>query len=68
MDRDDEVRQLEMLRRELLHDFGEIAPDLVNSMFDSVVADFGTAPIRTFIPVLARRRLRLDLSQGRTLR
>lgn len=67
MDHDDEVRQLEELRRELLHDFVEIAPARVNAMFDAVVAGFETAPIRTFVPVLARRRLRLDLKHGRTL-
>ena len=58
----DEVRQLEELRRELLRDFGEMAPARLNAMFDAVVAGFETAPIRTFVPVLVRRRLRLDLS------
>jgi hypothetical protein len=62
---DDERRQLERLRQEMLRERGEFPVEHVNAAFDRVVADFDGAPVRTFVPVLARRRLRQELSGGR---
>ncbi len=62
---DDERRQLRHLRDEMLQERGDLSVEHVNSLFDAVVADFDGAPVRTFVPVLARRRLRQELSRGR---
>ena len=64
MTHDDELRQLRHLRRELLRERGDLSVEHVSSLFDAVVADFDGAPIRTFVPVLARRRLRQELLRG----
>jgi hypothetical protein len=61
---DDERRQLERLRQEMLLERGEFPVEHVNAAFDRVVAGFDGAPVRTFVPVLARRRLRQELSGG----
>lgn len=62
---DDESRQLQHLRQEMLRECGDLPVEYVHALFDSVVADFDGAPVRTFVPVLARRRLRQELSRGR---
>lgn len=55
----DEMRQLDRLRLELVSEFAERLPaSVVDARFDAIVAEFEQAPVRTFIPVLARRRLR----------
>ena len=63
MSQNDELRQLESVRSELLREFAARAPD-VNARFDAIVQEFDGAPVRTFVPVLARRRLREELSHG----
>ena len=63
MSQDDELRQLESVRSELLREFGARTED-VNARFDAVVHEFDGAPVRTFVPVLARRRVREELSHG----
>ena len=63
MTQDDELRQLESVRSELLREFGA-RPDDVNARFDAIVHEFDGAPVRTFVPVLARRRVREELSHG----
>lgn len=62
---DDERRQLEHLRSEMLRERGELTVAHVNALFDRIVAQFDGAPVRTFVPVLARRHLRGELSRGR---
>jgi hypothetical protein len=61
--RDDEQRQLESARRDLVQEFQDrLAPEQVSSRFDAIVDEFDGAPVRTFIPVLARRRARRELA------
>ncbi len=62
---DDERRQLEHLRQELLRERGELPVERVNAAFDKVVPGFDGAPVRTFVPVLARRGMQQELSGGR---
>lgn len=65
-ERRDEQRQLESARRDLVTEFQDRLPsDLVSSRFDEIVAEFDEAPVRTFVPVLARRRAQRDLSGSR---
>lgn len=55
----DEQRQLDRVRRDLLDEFGaQVSPAVIDARFDETMADFDRAPVRTFIPVLARRRVR----------
>jgi hypothetical protein len=61
--RDDELRQLESARRDLVQEFQDrLSVDQVSSRFDAIVAEFDDAPVRTFVPVLARRRAHRELS------
>ena len=60
--RDDEQRQLESARRDLVTEFQDrLSADQVSARFDAIVAEFHGAPVRTFIPVLARRRAKREL-------
>ena len=60
---DDERRQLEHAKQELVVELGDRLPaDQVAARFDAIVAEFDGAPVRTFIPVLVRRRARQELS------
>ena len=62
MTHDDELRQIERAREELLREFGGRLPEAeVRARFDEIVAGFGSAPVRTFIPVLAGRAARQRL-------
>jgi hypothetical protein len=65
MTHEDETRQLEAVRRDLLREYGDVAPEVVDERFAAVVQAYEQAPIRSFVPVLARRRLREELSQAR---
>lgn len=59
---DDEQRQLEHTKRDLVVEFGDRLPSAeVGARFDAIVAEYAEAPVRTFIPVLARRRVRQEL-------
>ena len=61
--RDDERRQLDSVRRDLEREFaGRTSPEVVAARFDAVVAGFADAPVRTYVPVLARRTARQQLS------
>jgi hypothetical protein len=61
--RDDERRQLESARFDLVQEFQDrLSSDQVGARFDAIVADFDGAPVRSFVPVLARRRARRELS------
>lgn len=65
MTREDERRRLEQLRQEVLRERGELLVEHVAAAFDRVVSGFDDAPVRTFVPVPARRRMRQELSGGR---
>lgn len=55
----DEQRQLDRIRQELLSEFGaRLSPTVIDARFDEIVRDFDRAPVRAFVPVLARRRVR----------
>ncbi len=59
---EDERRQLDSARKDLVAEFGERLPaDEVGRRFDAMVAEFADAPVRTFVPVLARRYARQEL-------
>jgi len=62
MTQDDEQRQLESVRRDLLRQYDTLAPERITSRFNAIVAEFDGAPVRTFVPVLAQRRLRQELA------
>ena len=65
MQQSDEQRQLDRLRDELLLEFGDrLSPSVVDARFEAIVGEFEQAQVRTFIPVLARRRLRLVLADA----
>lgn len=65
MTHEDETRQLEAVRSDLLREYETVSPELVRERFAAVVSSYEQAPIRTFVPVLARRRLREELSHVR---
>lgn len=54
--RDDETT-LQHARADVVRRYGDRLPD-VAERFDAIVAEFDGAPVRTFVPVLAERRLR----------
>lgn len=55
----DEVRQLESARRALVAEFaGSVPADEVERRFAALVAEFESAPVRSFVPVLVQRRTR----------
>ncbi len=57
--RDDEQRQLDRARQDLLREFGErLSEDEVTARFDEVVRSFDGAPVRGFVPVLVGRAVR----------
>jgi len=61
MTQDDEQRQLDAVREDLLREYSGLAPEMVNARFHAIVAEFEGAPVRSFVPVLAQRRLRQAL-------
>jgi hypothetical protein len=62
---EDEQRQLESARKALLTEFaGRVPADQVERRFADLVAEFEGAPVRTFVPVLVRRRAREQLRTG----
>ena len=64
MTQDDERRQLAAACKDLVREFGETLPESdVTSRFDQIVQEYDTAPIRTFIPVLATREARSQLRE-----
>lgn len=60
----DETRQLEAVRRDLLREYAGVAPEVVDARFAAVLQAYEQAPIRSFVPVLARRQLREELAQA----
>lgn len=62
---DDEQRQLEAARRDLVAEFADrVGEAEVTARFDEIARGFEGAPVRTFVPVLvgraARERLRAE--------
>jgi hypothetical protein len=64
MTRDDGRRQLDRLGQQL-RERGALLVEHVDAAFDRMVSDFGDAPVRTVVPVLAGRRMRQERSGGR---
>lgn len=65
MTNDDERRQIESLREEVLREYGQrLGEQSVTERFNAIVADFADAPVRTFVPLLAQRRARQELEQA----
>ena len=58
MTQDDEQRQPNAVREDLLREYSGLAPEMVNARLRAIVAEFEGAPVRSFVPVLAQRRLR----------
>lgn len=48
----------------VLREGADLPGEHVIALFDRVIADFDGAPVRTFAPALARRRLRQELPGG----
>jgi hypothetical protein len=62
--RDDEERQLEAARRDLVAEFADRVPQSeVGARFDEIVRTFEGAPVRGFVPVLAGRAARQRLRE-----
>lgn len=59
--RTDETRQLEHVKQDLRREFAALPSEVVDEAFDLVVSGFTRAPVRSFVPVLARRRVREHL-------
>ena len=63
-DVDDERRQLDSVRAELVREFADrIEPDVVAKHLEAIVGRFEGAPIRSFVPVLAQRSVRQVLQR-----
>jgi hypothetical protein len=61
---DDEKRQLEAARRDLVAEFADRVPEAeVSARFDEIVHSFDGAPVRGFVPVLVGRAARERLRQ-----
>ena len=59
MNPEDELRQLESARRALVAEFADSVPaHEVELRFAALVAEFESAPVRSFVPVLVQRRTR----------
>ena len=55
----DEQRQLDRVREDLIREFGaQLTAQVVDEQFRALVARFDGAPVRTFVPVLAQRAAR----------
>jgi hypothetical protein len=60
---DDESRQLEAARRDLVAEFADRVPEAeVTARFDELVARYADAPVRGFVPVLVGRQVRSVLA------
>jgi len=63
--RDDEQRQLAGVCADLVREFGEqLGTEQVQQRFAATVSRFDGAPIRSFVPVLARRCARQELRRA----
>jgi hypothetical protein len=57
----DEQRQLDSVRDDLVREFPSLPTDVVQEKFSVLVRAFQQAPVRSFVPVLVRRRAREQL-------
>jgi hypothetical protein len=59
---DDEQRQLETARRDLVAEFADRVPESeITARFDAIAGQYAEAPVRTFVPVLVGRQARQSL-------
>ena len=58
MTHDDEDRQLEHVKDDLVKEFASLDARVVEQQVSQVVLTFSTAPVRSFVPVLVRRGAR----------
>lgn len=59
---DDEQRQLDAARRDLVAEFADRVPESeVTTRFDELVRRYSDAPVRGFVPVLVGREVRSSL-------
>lgn len=59
---EDERRQIESARAEMLRSYGEqLGEQRVTERFNAIVAGFEDARVRAFIPLLAQRRAHQEL-------
>jgi hypothetical protein len=64
---DDEQRQLDAARRDLVAEFADRVPEAeVTARFDEIAREFAEAPVRTFVPVLVGRQARQRLRERAT--
>lgn len=63
MTHDDEDRQLKHVQDDLVKEFATLDATVVEQYVSQVVSTFTTAPVRSFVPVLVRRRARARLLQ-----
>ena len=69
MEQDDERRQLEHARTDLLGEFaGALPATTVNAAFNAALSRFADAQVRTYLPVLVSRVSRTDLRSRLLLR
>lgn len=62
MTSDDEKRQLDRAREDLVREFASVAPEgEITARFEEIVRRFDGAPVRGFVPVLAGREVRQSL-------
>ena len=62
---EDEQRQLESARMALVTEFaGRVPAEEVDRRFTELVGEFAGAPVRSFVPVLVRRRAREQLKSS----
>ena len=60
-DHQDEMRQLRHVEEDLQREFPTLPRHVVTDRFHQLVAQFGHAPVRTFVPVLVQREARRSL-------
>ena len=61
----DEKRQLDAVREDAVRELaGRLPAEAIQARFEAIVADFAQAPVRTYVPVLVRRRLRDELAKA----
>ncbi|MGB8650232.1 MAG: hypothetical protein WCD35_06185 [Mycobacteriales bacterium] len=54
----DERRQLDHVREDLMQEFADVPPEVVQDQLSDALRAFTRAPVRAFVPVLARRGAR----------
>lgn len=60
----DERRHLAAVEEDLVKAFPALSPEQVHARWSAIVQEFSSAPIRDFVPVLARKRAIAELRQA----